>query len=207
MLFAHAGRLPRRRRELGGAMPREFSDAAMLRSPHAHARIVKITVSEALALPGVVAVWGAAELPELSRALPSPQKGRPYELPVVALDHLETRFSFRTRMLDYLWATLPIVCTRGDHFAELVEREGLGLTVPYGDPEALAAAIRGHFAAFDVVEGELELVIPEDARIGMRQVVRLIVEVIGEPSSPAHSCFPAHLQYASASHQLTQPTG
>jgi glycosyltransferase involved in cell wall biosynthesis len=57
------------------------------------------------------------------------------------LDHLETRLSFRTRMLDYLWAALPIVCTDGDHFAELVRERALGLTVPPGDAETLAAAI------------------------------------------------------------------
>lgn len=55
--------------------------------------------------------------------------------------HLETRYAFRTRMLDYLWARLPIVCTKGDYFADLVEDRGLGRTVPPGDPEALAKAI------------------------------------------------------------------
>ena len=30
------------------------------------------------------------------------------------LDHVETEFSFRTRLLDYLWASLPIVATSGD---------------------------------------------------------------------------------------------
>ena len=55
--------------------------------------------------------------------------------------HVESHFSFRTRLLDCLWAGLPIVCTRGDVVAELVERESLGLTVPPGDPAALAAAI------------------------------------------------------------------
>ncbi len=53
----------------------------------------------------------------------------------------ETRFSFRTRALDYLWATLPTVTTEGDTFAELVTRQGLGLAVPPEDPEALAGAI------------------------------------------------------------------
>ena len=33
------------------------------------------------------------------------------------LDHIETEFSFRTRILDYLWAGLPIVATDGDSFA------------------------------------------------------------------------------------------
>jgi GT2 family glycosyltransferase/glycosyltransferase involved in cell wall biosynthesis len=56
-------------------------------------------------------------------------------------EHLETHFSFRTRMLDYLWAGLPIVCTRGDHFATLVDERGLGEVVPPGDVTALAHAI------------------------------------------------------------------
>lgn len=55
--------------------------------------------------------------------------------------HVETTFSFRTRILDYLWAGLPIVVTEGDSFADLVEREGLGVVVPAEDPTALAAAI------------------------------------------------------------------
>jgi glycosyltransferase involved in cell wall biosynthesis len=56
-------------------------------------------------------------------------------------EHLETHFSFRTRMLDYLWAGLPIVCTRGDHFATLVDERRLGAVVPPGDVTALAEAI------------------------------------------------------------------
>ncbi len=57
-------------------------------------------------------------------------------------EHLETTFSFRTRMLDYLWAGLPMISTQGDSFAELIEAEGLGLTVPERDVAALAEALR-----------------------------------------------------------------
>jgi hypothetical protein len=57
------------------------------------------------------------------------------------LEHLETHFSFRTRMLDYVWSGLPIVCTRGDVFADLVDARGLGIAVPPGDAGALASAI------------------------------------------------------------------
>jgi glycosyltransferase involved in cell wall biosynthesis len=57
-------------------------------------------------------------------------------------DHLEARFSFRTRVLDYLWAGRPVVATTGDALADLVERRGLGRTVPPEDPEAFAAACR-----------------------------------------------------------------
>jgi GT2 family glycosyltransferase len=57
------------------------------------------------------------------------------------LDHVETEFSFRTRVLDYLWASLPIVATAGDSLADLVETRGIGITVPAGDVDALEAAL------------------------------------------------------------------
>jgi glycosyltransferase involved in cell wall biosynthesis len=56
------------------------------------------------------------------------------------LDHLESRFSFRTRVLDCLWASLPVVCTSGDALGDLVQRRGLGLTVAAGDGAGFAAA-------------------------------------------------------------------
>lgn len=42
---------------------------------------------------------------------------------------LETEFSFRTRILDYLWAELPIITTRGDFLSDLVEKQALGIVV------------------------------------------------------------------------------
>ena len=57
-------------------------------------------------------------------------------------ENAETHFAFRTRLLDYLWAGLPIICTEGDHFAHLVEERQLGWTVPARDPAALEGAIR-----------------------------------------------------------------
>ncbi len=44
-------------------------------------------------------------------------------------EHIETRFSFRTRILDYLWAGLPIISTKGDSLSDIVEKENLGITV------------------------------------------------------------------------------
>jgi hypothetical protein len=55
--------------------------------------------------------------------------------------HLETELAFRTRILDYLWAGLPIVATEGDTFAGLILEHGLGRVVPEGDVDALAAAL------------------------------------------------------------------
>jgi glycosyltransferase involved in cell wall biosynthesis len=61
-------------------------------------------------------------------------------------EHLETRFSSRTRLLDCFWAGLPVVCTRGDEFAERIEREQLGATVAAGD---VAGAVRALEAVLD----------------------------------------------------------
>jgi GT2 family glycosyltransferase/glycosyltransferase involved in cell wall biosynthesis len=57
------------------------------------------------------------------------------------LEHIETEFSFRTRILDYLWASLPVVATSGDSLAELIETRDLGLTVTAGDVDGLEAAL------------------------------------------------------------------
>ena len=55
--------------------------------------------------------------------------------------HVETTFSFRTRILDYLWAGLPIVTTEGDSFGDLVAAEGLGASVREQDVDALVDAL------------------------------------------------------------------
>ncbi len=47
-------------------------------------------------------------------------------------DHIETEFSFRTRMLDYFWAGLPVVTTKGDALADVVAAAGAGVTVEPG---------------------------------------------------------------------------
>lgn len=68
-------------------------------------------------------------------------------------DHFETRLSFRTRMLDYFWAGLPIVCTDGDALATLVAERRLGAVVPPGDTGALASAIERLIDSRDAREG------------------------------------------------------
>ena len=55
--------------------------------------------------------------------------------------HVETAYSFRTRILDYLWATLPIVATDGDTFGTLIRSHGLGRVVPAEDVDALVDAL------------------------------------------------------------------
>jgi glycosyltransferase involved in cell wall biosynthesis len=54
---------------------------------------------------------------------------------------IETHFSFRNRVLDYLWAGLPIITTEGDSMADLVRAEDLGAVVDYEDADSLATAL------------------------------------------------------------------
>ncbi|HTP24255.1 MAG TPA: glycosyltransferase [Anaeromyxobacteraceae bacterium] len=54
---------------------------------------------------------------------------------------LEAELAFRTRLLDCLWARLPVACTRGDALAAEAEREGWGTVADPGDAVGLANAI------------------------------------------------------------------
>jgi len=69
------------------------------------------------------------------------------------LDHIETEFSFRTRILDYLWASLPIVATDGDSFSDLIRGEDIGEVVPPRDVEALELALERILSDPDVAAG------------------------------------------------------
>jgi carbon-monoxide dehydrogenase large subunit len=60
----------------------------VVRSLHAHARVLAIDTRDALALPGVLAVWSAADLPEALRPILAGSEGvhagRPFATPVLA---------------------------------------------------------------------------------------------------------------------------
>jgi glycosyltransferase involved in cell wall biosynthesis len=57
------------------------------------------------------------------------------------LRHVESTYAFRTRVIDYIWARLPILCSEGDTLADLVADRDVGEVVPVGDPAAVAAAV------------------------------------------------------------------
>ncbi len=51
---------------------------------------------------------------------------------------IETEFSYRTRVMDYIWARLPIITTEGDSIAGMVKSENIGEVVKYEDAHQLA---------------------------------------------------------------------
>ena len=55
---------------------------------------------------------------------------------------LETDYSFRTRLLDCLWAGLPVLCSGGDALGELVAARGLGRVAADHEPESLAGVLK-----------------------------------------------------------------
>jgi glycosyltransferase involved in cell wall biosynthesis len=54
---------------------------------------------------------------------------------------LEAQLAFRTRLLDCLWARLPVAVTRGDVLATEAEHDGWGAVADPGDVDGLAAAL------------------------------------------------------------------
>jgi glycosyltransferase involved in cell wall biosynthesis len=54
---------------------------------------------------------------------------------------LEAELAFRSRLLDCLWASLPVACTAGDVLAAEGERQGWARLAPAGDAQALAEAL------------------------------------------------------------------
>jgi glycosyltransferase involved in cell wall biosynthesis len=57
------------------------------------------------------------------------------------LDELESRFAYRTRLLDCFWAGLPVVVTEGDALGRLVADRGLGRVVAPADVHGWRDAI------------------------------------------------------------------
>lgn len=55
--------------------------------------------------------------------------------------HVETHFSIRTRVVDYIWARLPVLVSAGDLTSEWVQKYHLGRVVPVGDVNAVAEAL------------------------------------------------------------------
>jgi len=56
-------------------------------------------------------------------------------------DELESRFAFRTRLMDCIWAGLPIVTSGGDALSEIVRERVLGRVAEPEDVEAYAEAL------------------------------------------------------------------
>lgn len=95
--------------------------------------------------------------------------------------HIETTFSFRTRILDYMWAELPIVTTNGDGFGDLVERTGMGISVPERNVEALAEALIKVLYDDDVKKSAHDAVLKVRQQFTWEEALRPLIEFCRDP--------------------------
>ncbi|WP_329071605.1 glycosyltransferase [Amycolatopsis sp. NBC_01480] len=100
-------------------------------------------------------------------------------------EHVETTFAFRTRVLDYLWAGLPIVTTDGDAFADLVRAEGLGVVVPAEDAVALAAALEKTLYDEEFAAGCVSRITEVARRYAWPEALKPLVDFCRDPHPAA----------------------
>ncbi|WP_216214167.1 glycosyltransferase [Amycolatopsis aidingensis] len=100
-------------------------------------------------------------------------------------EHVETTFAFRTRVLDYLWAGLPIVTTDGDAMADLVRTERLGVVVPAEDVDALAEALEKSLYDTEFAAACVERIRQVAERYTWPRVLEPLVEFCRDPRPAA----------------------
>ena len=117
-------------------------------------------------------------------------------------DHVETEFSFRTRILDYLWAGLPIVSTAGDSFAALIERSGAGIVVPPTDEPALEMALERLLVDADLAKrcAAASLELGESFR--WSRVLEPLVAFCSDPRRAPDLLHPKQAQLAASDHVM-----
>jgi len=168
--------------------------AKLLRSPHAHARIVKIDTSKAKALPGVRAVLTAADIPELKKKAPTRAHavlaidrvvfaGQPVaavaaDEPAIAeeaLDLIEVQYEVLPVSVDPLLSMQPGAPAVADAGTEADTREALAhsaVAVAKSDappPKAVNVSQQSKFQKGDVAKGfaESDLVLENTYRVPM----------------------------------------
>src|SRR5215470_13170032 len=174
--------------------PRGLLHAKLLRSPHAHARILRIDASRARALPGVRAVLTAADIPELKKKAPTRAhavlaidrvvfSGQPVaavaadELSIAeeALDLIEVTYQVLPVAVDPLLSMKPGAPPVADAGTEADTSEALahsGVAAAKGDAEpakAVNVTQQAHLHRGDVAKGfaESDLVLEHTYRVPM----------------------------------------
>ena len=170
--------------------------AAIVRSPHAHARIVGVDADRAQALPGVVAVLTIAELLECAAAVPpfvTSSRLRPYAQPAIAgpkVRHVGEavavvvaddvyRAADAAQAVDVRYESLPAAATVEAALARNAPR------VFDEWPDNVAGPADG--AVGDVARGFAEAYAVVEARLHVPRVAAMPIEprgVVAQPDAP-----------------------
>jgi glycosyltransferase involved in cell wall biosynthesis len=76
---------------------------------------------------------------------------------------IETDFAYRTRVMDYIWANLPVITSEGDSVARMVKVENIGEVVKYENTPQLARVIESiltNKSLRDIYKRNLEKIAP-----------------------------------------------
>ena len=170
--------------------------AAIVRSPHAHARIVGVDARRATALPGVLAVLTIADLPECAAAVPSlvtSTRFRPYVQPAIAGPKVRHageavavvvaddvyRAADAAEAVDVRYAVLPAVAT-----VEAALAKGAARVFDEW-PDNVAGPSAG--AVGDVTRGFAQAHVVVEARLSVPRVAAMPIEprgVVAQPDAP-----------------------
>lgn len=99
-------------------------------------------------------------------------------------DNLETLYAHRTRLLDYFWAGLPTLTTRGDALGDLVAREQLGRALEYEDVDGWVEAILSLLDEGGLYRRLRANVQRVRARFAWPVVVEPLAELVDRPGRP-----------------------
>jgi glycosyltransferase involved in cell wall biosynthesis len=101
-------------------------------------------------------------------------------------DSIEARLAFRTRVLDHIACGTPLVVTRGDVLADLIESRGMGRVVAAGNVDGWAAAVaalldddRAHAAARGAVAAAQE-------ELSWARIAEPLAELVDRVGSSPH---------------------
>jgi carbon-monoxide dehydrogenase large subunit len=149
----------------------------VVRSAHAHARILKVETGQALGLPGVVAVWTAADLPEVGRPVMTGSAGvhqdRPFAVPVLARD-----------VVRYVGEPLAVVVAESPYLLadtlDVVTAEYEPLTALVDPDEAMRSPVRIHDGWPDNVALHVRGAVG-DPEAGFREAAVIISERFRHP--------------------------
>ncbi|MDZ7836819.1 MAG: hypothetical protein U5N58_02140 [Actinomycetota bacterium] len=89
---------------------------------------------------------------------------------------IETEYSYRTRVIDYIWARLPVITTEGDSIAKMVKRFNIGEVVRYQDAQQLARVLESMLtnnSLKDIYKKNMDKIAPS---LSWENVVRPIIE-------------------------------
>lgn len=97
-------------------------------------------------------------------------------------ERIETEFSYRTRVLDYIWAGLPVITTEGDSIANMVKEENIGEVVKYEDTTQLARVIESILSNRSLQEIYKKNIKKIRARFYWENVTKPLVKYCRNPS-------------------------